>query len=133
MAVNTHPHSGHLLCHDDVIGDRAVSFIIYLVDPDGWTADDGGALELYPLTDLSKVYFEMMHGDLRSFLARARLLTSAFLRTGMNVQAQGVPALSPSTTIVPQFNCMAFFNVLPGMCSLPMYMRCLRAFTFGTR
>eukprot|EP00959_Pyramimonas_sp_CCMP1952_P060331 1260610-Pyramimonas_sp.AAC.1 len=54
MAVNTHPHSGHLLCHDDVIGDRAVSFIIYLVDPDGWSADDGGSLELYPLEDPSK-------------------------------------------------------------------------------
>jgi|AntRauMFilla1563_2_1112583.scaffolds.fasta_scaffold154361_2 Rps23 Pro-64 3,4-dihydroxylase Tpa1-like proline 4-hydroxylase len=55
MAVNTHPHSGHLLCHDDVIGDRAVSFIIYLVDPDGWSADDGGALELYPLEDPTQV------------------------------------------------------------------------------
>jgi hypothetical protein len=48
--VNIHAQGGHLLCHDDVIGDRAVSFIIYLVDPDvAWTAQDGGCLELYPL------------------------------------------------------------------------------------
>lgn len=40
----------HLLCHDDVIGTRRVSWIIYLTDPeDAWTAEDGGALELYPL------------------------------------------------------------------------------------
>ena len=48
--MNIHAQGGHLLCHDDVIGDRAVSYIIYLVDPDvPWTADDGGSLELYPL------------------------------------------------------------------------------------
>lgn len=48
-ACNIHPAGGHLLCHDDVIGDRRVSYIIYLTDPDeGWTEDDGGALELYP-------------------------------------------------------------------------------------
>lgn len=44
-----HAYGGHLLCHDDVIGDRRVSFIIYLTDPDeGWTEADGGQLELYP-------------------------------------------------------------------------------------
>jgi hypothetical protein len=43
---------GHLLNHDDVIGTRAVSFIIYLTDPDDpWAAADGGALELYPLVE----------------------------------------------------------------------------------
>jgi len=40
----------HLLCHDDVIGTRRVSFILYLTDPDeGWSEEDGGGLELYPL------------------------------------------------------------------------------------
>ena len=40
----------HLLCHDDVIGTRRVSYIIYLTDPDeDWLKEDGGALELYPL------------------------------------------------------------------------------------
>ncbi|KAJ3344163.1 hypothetical protein HDU83_005364 [Entophlyctis luteolus] len=40
----------HLLCHDDVIGTRSVSYIIYLPDPDDkWTPDDGGGLELFPV------------------------------------------------------------------------------------
>jgi prolyl 3-hydroxylase /prolyl 3,4-dihydroxylase len=48
-ACNIHPFGGHLLCHDDVIGDRRVSFIVYLTDPeDPWRSEDGGALELYP-------------------------------------------------------------------------------------
>lgn len=48
-ACNIHPFGGHLLCHDDVIGDRRISYIIYLTDPDdAWKAEDGGALELYP-------------------------------------------------------------------------------------
>lgn len=48
-ACNVHAEGGHLLCHDDVIGNRCISFIIYLTDPtDPWTVEDGGALELYP-------------------------------------------------------------------------------------
>ncbi|KAI9029406.1 Oxoglutarate and iron-dependent oxygenase degradation C-term-domain-containing protein [Hyaloraphidium curvatum] len=46
-ACNIHVKGGHLLCHDDVIGTRAVSYIIYLVD-ESWSDADGGALELYP-------------------------------------------------------------------------------------
>jgi hypothetical protein len=36
-----------------VTGTRAVSYIIYLTDEDEeeWTANDGGALELFPLQD----------------------------------------------------------------------------------
>jgi Rps23 Pro-64 3,4-dihydroxylase Tpa1-like proline 4-hydroxylase len=49
-SANVYPRSGHLLCHDDVIGTRCVSYIVYLTDPDDpWTARDGGALELYPV------------------------------------------------------------------------------------
>ena len=49
-SANVYPRSGHLLCHDDVIGTRCISYIIYLTDPDdGWSAEDGGALELYPV------------------------------------------------------------------------------------
>ena len=48
-ATNLHTTGCHLLCHDDVIGTRKVSFIIYLTSPDEeWTARDGGALEIYP-------------------------------------------------------------------------------------
>ena len=49
MALQAYSNGGHLLCHDDVIGTRAVSFIIYLTDPDtAWTPEMGGELELYP-------------------------------------------------------------------------------------
>ena len=48
-ATNLHTTGCHLLCHDDVIGTRKVSFIIYLTSPDDhWVAADGGALEMYP-------------------------------------------------------------------------------------
>ena len=37
-----------IFCHDDVIGTRAISFILYLTDPEEtWTETDGGALELF--------------------------------------------------------------------------------------
>ncbi len=47
-AANCHTRGCHLLCHDDVIGTRKVSYIIYLTDakPE-WTDSDGGRLELY--------------------------------------------------------------------------------------
>ncbi|EEH57846.1 uncharacterized protein MICPUCDRAFT_2294, partial [Micromonas pusilla CCMP1545] len=49
-SANVYPRSGHLLCHDDVIGTRCISYIVYLTDPDdAWTEKDGGALELYPV------------------------------------------------------------------------------------
>lgn len=45
-----YPKGGHLLCHDDVIGTRCVSYIMYLTDPDQeWSKHSGGALELYPV------------------------------------------------------------------------------------
>eukprot|EP01061_Rhynchopus_euleeides_P003836 TRINITY_DN1311_c0_g4_i1.p1 TRINITY_DN1311_c0_g4~~TRINITY_DN1311_c0_g4_i1.p1 ORF type:complete len:551 (+),score=261.44 TRINITY_DN1311_c0_g4_i1:81-1733(+) len=52
MAMQAYSEGGHLLCHDDVIGTRAVSFIIYLTDPDvAWTEEMGGELELYDQKD----------------------------------------------------------------------------------
>lgn len=49
-SCNIYPEGGHLLCHDDVIGTRCVSYILYLTDPElEWTEADGGALELYPI------------------------------------------------------------------------------------
>ena len=47
-AANIYEAGCHLLCHDDVIATRHVSYIIYLSDSN-WTAHDGGALELYPV------------------------------------------------------------------------------------
>lgn len=80
-SCNTYAKGGHLLCHDDVIGTRRISYIIYLTDPDeAWKECDGGALELYPL----------VQGQ------------------------QHTPAVSPTTKLLPHWNSMAFFTVLPG-------------------
>ncbi|GMI15643.1 hypothetical protein TrLO_g15186 [Triparma laevis f. longispina] len=47
-AVNLHTTGCHLLCHDDVIGTRKISYIIYLTDESPeWKAEDGGLLEIY--------------------------------------------------------------------------------------
>lgn len=49
MSVNTYSKGCHLLTHDDVIGSRRVSFILYLPDPDKeWQELYGGALRLFP-------------------------------------------------------------------------------------
>ncbi|CZR54186.1 related to component of NuA3 histone acetyltransferase complex [Phialocephala subalpina] len=49
MAINVYTPGCHLLCHDDVIGSRRISYILYLVDPDlPWKAEWGGALRLFP-------------------------------------------------------------------------------------
>lgn len=49
MAVNVYTPGSYLLCHDDVIGSRRVSYILYLTDPDTpWQPDWGGGLRLYP-------------------------------------------------------------------------------------
>ena len=77
-AANCHAPGCHLLCHDDVIGNRKVSFIIYLTDKE-WSREDGGCLELYPSSTNRE------------------------------------PEVNPSKTIVPDFNSMAFFQVLPGV------------------
>ncbi|OZJ02312.1 hypothetical protein BZG36_04451 [Bifiguratus adelaidae] len=50
MSINTYAEGCHLICHDDVIGTRRVSFILYLPDPEQpWLPEYGGALELYPV------------------------------------------------------------------------------------
>lgn len=49
MSINTYTRGCHLLTHDDVIGSRRVSFILYLPDPDKqWKEKYGGALRLFP-------------------------------------------------------------------------------------
>lgn len=50
LSVNRYTKGCHLLNHDDVIGDRCVSFILYLPDPsEEWKSEYGGKLELYPV------------------------------------------------------------------------------------
>jgi len=49
LATQVYAKGSHLLCHDDVIGTRKVSFIYYMTDPEEeWSSVEGGALELYP-------------------------------------------------------------------------------------
>lgn len=87
-ACNCHAESCHLLCHDDVIGTRRVSYILYLVDDD-WCTEDGGALELYPPD------------------SRAPAPGSS--------PAVPVPASIPSARIVPAYNSLGLFAVEPGV------------------
>lgn len=52
MSINNYIEGCHLLNHDDVIGTRRVSYILYLTDPDcRWDPKNGGALELYPVVE----------------------------------------------------------------------------------
>ncbi|KAL0091040.1 Oxoglutarate and iron-dependent oxygenase degradation C-term-domain-containing protein [Phycomyces blakesleeanus] len=52
MSINSYNGGCHLLNHDDVIGTRRVSYILYLTDPENpWDPKDGGALELYPVIE----------------------------------------------------------------------------------
>ncbi|KAI9220189.1 Oxoglutarate and iron-dependent oxygenase degradation C-term-domain-containing protein [Blastocladiella britannica] len=49
MSINSYRQGCHLLNHDDVIGSRRVSYILYVPRPDEeWRPEYGGALELYP-------------------------------------------------------------------------------------
>lgn len=54
-ACNCHAPGCHLLCHDDVIGTRKISYIIYLTEPD-WQESEGGSLELYEAQDESTTH-----------------------------------------------------------------------------
>lgn len=87
MAINVYTPGCHLLCHDDVIGSRRVSYILYLTDPDRpWEAEWGGALRLYP--------------------------TQTF--TGSDGQPTKTPSPDYSVSIPPAFNQLSFFAVQPG-------------------
>ncbi|KAL5048395.1 hypothetical protein BDW71DRAFT_177596 [Aspergillus fruticulosus] len=87
MAINIYNEGCHLLCHDDVIGSRRLSYILYLTDPDTpWQAEWGGALRLYPTT------------------------------TKKDAKGEDVKVPSPdfSLSIPPAFNQLSFFTVQPG-------------------
>ncbi|KAJ8598384.1 hypothetical protein CTAYLR_002989 [Chrysophaeum taylorii] len=48
-SANVYKEGGHLLCHDDAIGSRCVSYVVYLVDDD-WNPENGGGFELFDAT-----------------------------------------------------------------------------------
>lgn len=87
MAINVYTPGCHLLCHDDVIGSRRLSFILYLTDPDTpWKAEWGGALRLYP----------------------------TLAQTGGDGKVHRIPSPDHEVSIPPIFNQLSFFAVQPG-------------------
>lgn len=87
MAINVYTEGCHLLCHDDVIGSRRVSYILYLTDPDTpWKPEWGGALRLYPTTTVPD----------------------------LNGEDVKIPSPDFTLSIPPAFNQLSFFVVQPG-------------------
>ena len=87
MAINVYTPGCYLLCHDDVIGSRKVSYILYLTDPDlPWKAEWGGALRLFPVSE----------------------------RKGKDGEVAKTPGPDPVKIIPPAWNQLSFFAVQPG-------------------
>ncbi|KAH8675660.1 Oxoglutarate and iron-dependent oxygenase degradation C-term-domain-containing protein [Xylariales sp. PMI_506] len=87
MAINVYTPGCYLLCHDDVIGSRKVSYILYLVDPDiPWKAEWGGALRLFPVRSIK----------------------------GKDGQTAKTPEPFVTKVIPPAWNQLSFFAVQPG-------------------
>lgn len=87
MAINVYTPGCYLLCHDDVIGSRKVSYILYLTDPDKpWKAQWGGALRLFPNFD----------------------------REGKDGAVAKTPGPDVVKVIPPAWNQLSFFAVQPG-------------------
>lgn len=87
MAVNVYTPGSYLLCHDDVIGSRRVSYILYLTDPEKpWKPSWGGGLRLFPTE----------------------------LKQSVNGEDVRVPLAEHSRNVPPSFGQLSFFTVLPG-------------------
>ncbi|EEY18319.1 PKHD-type hydroxylase TPA1 [Verticillium alfalfae VaMs.102] len=87
MAINVYTPGCYLLCHDDVIGSRKVSYILYLTDPDvPWKPEWGGALRLYPVDE----------------------------KEGAGGEVAKTPAPEFAKVIPPAWNQLSFFAVQPG-------------------
>ncbi|KAH7923673.1 hypothetical protein BV22DRAFT_1036091 [Leucogyrophana mollusca] len=84
MSVNSYTKGCHLLNHDDVIGTRRVSYILYMPLPysQQWEKEWGGALELYPVR--------------------------------MGDDGVPEPEVAPCKAIPPSWNQFIFFEVQPG-------------------
>ena len=85
MAINVYTPGCHLLTHDDVIGSRRVSYILYLCGSptEPWDPSWGGALRLYPT---------VLAAD----------------------GTTKVPTAEWSKVIPPGWNQLSFFEVVPG-------------------
>ena len=106
-AANCHAKGCHLLCHDDVIGTRKISYILYLTDPEPeWTDGDGGRLELYDSIVLE---------EKKTILNDNNINYSDKIPCGDLATKRRIPGVFPSKTILPRFNSMAYFIVQPGV------------------
>lgn len=87
MAINVYTGGCHLLCHDDVIGTRRISYILYLTHPDiPWKPEWGGALRMFPTSAKKDDDGSIVH----------------------------VPGPDTCLSIPPAFNQLSFFVVQPG-------------------
>jgi prolyl 3-hydroxylase /prolyl 3,4-dihydroxylase len=97
-SINAYGRGCHLMTHDDVIGTRRVSYIIYFSDPEpAWEFKDGGMLELYPLSKDGKSE-----------------KTPPSPPSSSSGVLSGIPAVTPTACLCPAFNTMAMFVVQPG-------------------
>ncbi|CAD7936239.1 unnamed protein product [Amoebophrya sp. A120] len=52
MSAQAYTQGCHLMCHDDVISTRKITFVLYLDEPDTpWQAEFGGGMEFYTESD----------------------------------------------------------------------------------
>jgi Rps23 Pro-64 3,4-dihydroxylase Tpa1-like proline 4-hydroxylase len=102
MAVNTYRKGCHLLNHDDVIGTRRVSYILYMPLPPHrpWKKEWGGALELYPVRERDGGGNGNGNGSSTTGVATADVVLE--------------PEPVPSKSIPPAWNQFVFFEVQPG-------------------
>ena len=104
-ACNCHMTTCHLLCHDDVIGTRNISYILYLTAPEPpvWQPSEGGALELYDSFETTS-----------SSACTTSTTNSATTTTTTPKTTLRIPHTVPCQSILPIFNSMVFFVVRPG-------------------
>ena len=108
-AINCHDKGCHLLCHDDVIGTRKVSYILYLTDPEpDWCDTDGGRLELYDSMVLPSV------SSVSSVSTSSVSIPGSEMNTEGACTGERAPGVFPVKTILPKHNSMAYFVVEPG-------------------
>lgn len=109
MAVNVYTPGCHLLCHDDVIGTRRVSYILYLTDPERpWQASWGGGLRLYP-TETVTAPVEANGSSNTAPGGKQKNKTKKPAEREFKI-----PHHTPTKTIPPAWNQLSFFAVQPG-------------------
>ncbi|KAF7964981.1 hypothetical protein HWV62_1276 [Athelia sp. TMB] len=101
MSVNSYTRGCHLLNHDDVIGSRRVSYILYMPRPRAWRPEWGGALELYPPVPVDGGGVGVGGGGVGG-------------GSGGGGGGECEPAPAPSVRIPPAWGQFVFFEVQPG-------------------